>query len=439
MQVIDKGGDTVEITLIMLGFFFFQIFIGLPLFVAMIFTTLVGFFQLEQLFLINNIPAQFFGGMDVFSLMAIPFFVFAGDLMNKSGLTDSLLDLSSELVGRVRGGLGHINVLVSILFAGVNGSAAADSSAIGSLLIPAMDKEGYPRPYAAGITAGSSLIGPIIPPSIFMVLYGSMTGTSIGGLFIAGIIPGVLLGVAFMAMNYYYAKKYDFPYREEKTSLKKILKAFVKALHALIGPLIIIGGIVGGVATPTESGAIAVLYIFLVGVFITRKLNWEKFKNAVMETIKATSAIYIIIGAAMAISWILKWEQVPQQMSNALLGFTDSSIVLMLILSMITFIIGMFMEEVATLTLLTPIFTPIAIASGIDPFQFGIVIVLNITIALITPPMGACVYIVSSVGNVELEKLFKNIWPFVLVALTVLLLLIFFPIFTTALPSLSGF
>ncbi|MFW6266479.1 MAG: TRAP transporter large permease [Halanaerobiales bacterium] len=429
----------MELTLIMLGAFFFQILIGLPLFVAMLFTTIVGFFQIGNLSLISNIPREFFSGMDVFSLMAIPFFVFAGDLMNKSGLTDRLLDLSRELVGRVRGGLGHINVLVSILFAGVNGSAAADSSALGALLIPAMAKEGYPRPYAAGITAGSSLIGPIIPPSIFMVLYGSMTGTSIGGLFIAGIIPGILLGIAFMGMNHFYAKKYNFPYKEEKTSFKKIIKAFYHSLIALIGPFIIIGGIVGGFATPTESGAIAVLYIFLVGILITRELNIKKLKDAVVETTKATSAIYIIIGAAMAVSWILKWEQVPQQMTDALLGFSDSRIVLMLILSFITFIIGMFMEEVATLVLLTPIFTPIAMASGINAFQFGVVIVLNITIALITPPMGACVFIVSSVGNVKLEKLFKNIWPFVLVAVSVLILIVLFPALTTTLPNIYGF
>lgn len=428
----------MSVTLIMLFIFFFQILIGVPLFVSMIFTALMGFFQLGQLSLLSNIPSQFFGGIDVFSLMAIPFFVFAGDLMNKSGLTDRLLDFSSEIIGRIRGGLGHVNVLVSILFAGVNGSAAADSSAIGSLLIPAMAKEGYPRPYAAGITAGSSLIGPIIPPSIFMVLYGSMTGTSIGGLFLAGVIPGILLGGAFMGMNYYYSKKYNFPYKEEKTSFKKLFKSFYRAIIALIGPLIIIGGIVGGVATPTESGAIAVFYIFLIGIFVTKKLNLKNLKEAIVETMRSTSAIYVIIGAAMSVSWILKWEQIPQKMSSALLGFTGNSIILMLILSAITFVIGMFMEEIATLVLLTPIFTPIAMASGINPFQFGVVIVLNITIALITPPMGACVYIVSSVGDVELEKLFKSIWPFVIVAISVLLLLIIFPAITTTLPRIFG-
>lgn len=429
----------MDLALIILGIFLFQIIIGLPLFVSMLFTTLAGFYYIDMLQLIETIPQQFFGGMDVFSLMAIPFFVFAGGLMNKAGLTDRLLILSRVMVGRIKGGLGHVNVLVSILFAGVNGSAAADTSAIGALLIPAMEKEGYPKAYAAGITAGSSLIGPIIPPSIFMVLYGAMTGTSIGGLFMAGVVPGILLGGAFMLMNHYYAVKYDFPYKKEKTSFKEFITALKKSIIALIGPIIIIGGIVLGVATPTESGAIAVLYILIAGVFVTKELKFKAFLESIKETVLVSSSIYVIIGAATALSWLLKWEQIPQQLTNMLLGFSDNRIVLMLILSLITFVIGMFMEEVATLVLLTPIFTPIAMATGIDPFQFGVVIVLNVTIALITPPMGACVFIVSSVGNVKLEELFKSIWPFVLVAISVVLILILFPFLTTTLPHVLGF
>ncbi|MGM0421274.1 MAG: TRAP transporter large permease [Bacillota bacterium] len=429
----------MDLALLILGIFLFQIIIGLPLFVSMLFTTLAGFYYIDMLQLIETVPQQFFGGMDVFSLMAIPFFVFAGGLMNKAGLTDRLLVLSSALIGRIRGGLGHVNVLVSILFAGVNGSAAADTSAIGALLIPAMEKEGYPKDYAAGLTAGSSLIGPIIPPSIFMVLYGAMTGTSIGGLFMAGVVPGIILGGAFMLMNHYYSVKYDFPYKKEKTSVKEIFSAIKKSIIALIGPIIIIGGIVAGVATPTESGAVAVLYIVLAGVFITRELKLTAFIESIKETVLVSSSIYVIIGAATALSWLLKWEQIPQQLSGFLIGFSDSRIVLMLVLSLITFVIGMFMEEVATLVLLTPIFTPVAMATGIDPFQFGVIIVLNVTIALITPPMGACVFIVSSVGNVELEKLFKSIWPFVMVAISVVIILILFPFLTTTLPHLLGF
>ena len=272
----------MDLALIILGIFLFQIIIGLPLFVSMLFTTLAGFYYIDMFQLIETIPQQFFGGMDVFSLMAIPFFVFAGGLMNKAGLTDRLLILSRVMVGRIKGGLGHVNVLVSILFAGVNGSAAADTSAIGALLIPAMEKEGYPKSYAAGITAGSSLIGPIIPPSIFMVLYGAMTGTSIGGLFMAGVVPGILLGGAFMLMNHYYAVKYDFPHKKEKTSFKEFTSALKKSVIALIGPVIIIGGIVLGVATPTESGAIAVLYILIAGIFITKELKFKPFLESIL-------------------------------------------------------------------------------------------------------------------------------------------------------------
>jgi tripartite ATP-independent transporter DctM subunit len=217
---------------------------------------------------------QFFGGMDIFTLLAIPLFIMTGNLMNRTGITDKLLDFSRVLVGHLRGGLGHVNVVASIIFAGISGSAAADTSAIGSILIPAMAKEGYDRPYAAGITAASSLIGPIIPPSIFMVLYGSMTNQSIGGLFVARIIPGLLLGVAFMVMNYYYSKKYDYPVSNERAGIKKILKTTVSSTLALIAPIIIIGGIITGVVTPTEAGAVAVFLYCISWLF-----HYKKVKN----------------------------------------------------------------------------------------------------------------------------------------------------------------
>jgi tripartite ATP-independent transporter DctM subunit len=301
-----------------------------------------------------------------------------------------------------------------------------------------MSKEGFSRPYAAGLTAGSSLIGPIIPPSIFMILYGTMTNTSIGGLFVAGIIPGFILGSAFMIMNYYYSRKHEFPVSENRFSFPALLRAIAKSLIALVAPFIIIGGIILGVMTPTESGAVAVLYVVLVGFIYTRELTLKNFMTAVFESARLTSVIFIIMGAATIIGWLLSYEQVPQKFASAVMSFSDSKFMVMLVLSLITFVIGMFMEEVATLVLLTPVFAPIAQATGIDPFHFGIVIVLNITIALITPPMGACVYIASAVGNVELGALFRHIWPFVAMAMLVVLIIILFPPITVTLPRLFG-
>ncbi len=424
--------------IVMLLAFFVQIIIGIPLFVALLLSALSGFLYLGDFFQLRLMVQQFFGGLDVFSLMAIPFFIFSGSLMNNAGLTNRLLIFARALVGHLKGGLGYVNVVGSIIFAGVNGSAAADTSALGSILIPAMEKEGFSRPYAAGLTAGSSLIGPIIPPSIFMILYGTMTNTSIGGLFVAGILPGLLLGLAFMIMNYYYSVKHGFPVSGQRFSFKNLFDATVQSMVALIAPFIIIGGIIFGIMTPTESGAIAVLYVLIVGFFWTRELDLKGLINSIFETARLTSVIFVIMGAATIIGWLLAYEQVPQRFAGMIMGFSDNRIAIMLIISAMTFIVGMFMEEVASLVLLTPVFMPIANAAGIDPFHFGIVIVLNITIALITPPMGACVYIASAVGNVRLEALFKHIWPFVAVALIVLFIIIIFPPITVMLPQLFG-
>lgn len=419
--------------------FFAMMLIGVPLFIALLSAGFLGFLIIGDLSLLKQIPQQFFGGMDTFSLMAIPFFIYAGSLMNISGLTDRLLKFAQSLVGHFNGGLGYVNILASILFAGINGSASADTSALGSILIPAMYKDGYSKPYAAGLTAGSSLIGPIIPPSIFMILYANMVNTSVGGLFIAGILPGLLLGITFMVMNYYYSRKHKFSTKSNKASLKNILSAFVYALPALIAPFIIIGGIMFGVFTPTESGAIAVIYILIVGFFQTKELSLKKVWDAACESARLTSAIFLIIGAAIVIGWLLTYARVPTLFAEFITKNIEKPLTILFVLSGITFVFGMFMEEIASLVLLTPIFAPLAMNAGIDPFHFGIVMVLNITIALITPPMGACVFIASAVGKVELGELFKSIWPFVAVAVFVLVLIILFPPITTILPALFNF
>jgi len=426
----------MSISILMLAVFLILMIISVPIFISLLIASLVGFLYLGDYSLFRIMVQQFFGGMDGFTLLAIPLFIMTGNLMNRTGITDKLLDFSRVLVGHFRGGLGHVNVVASIIFAGISGSAAADASGLGSILIPAMVKEGYDRSYAAGLTAASSLIGPIIPPSIFMILYGSMTNVSIGALFVAGVVPGLLLGAAFIAMNYYYSKKYNYPATSQRASLREIATTGGRSFVALIAPLIIIGGIVGGIVTPTEAGAVAILYTVIVGFFITRQLTLKSFIESVFETARNTSVIFVIMGSASVLSWLLKWEQVPQKFAMLLMNITDNNTALLLIMSGLIFIIGMFMEEVSALILLTPVMAPIATMSGIDPLHFGIVMTLNITIALITPPMGACVYIVSAIGKVKLEQLFKDIWPFVAVAMFVLLLIIIFPSLVTTLPHL---
>lgn len=423
--------------LAMLGVFLVHVLLGLPLFIALLTTALVGFLFVDPTMIPRMMPQQFFGGINAFSLMAIPLFILAGNLMNASGLTERLMGLARLLVGHLRGGMGHVNVVSSVFFAGVNGSAVADTSALGSLLVPAMEKEGYSRAFAAGLTAGSSLIGPIIPPSIFMILYASLTNTSVGDLFLAGIIPGLLLGAAFMGMNAWYAWKVGLPKSGKLPSVKAIGLATLVALPALIAPVIIVAGIVLGIVTPTESGALTALYVALCGV-VLGGLSITQCWQAIKDTARLTSAIFLIMAASATISWLLSYAQVPQQFVMLLAPYAESPVIILLLLSAITFMTGMFMEEVSALMLLTPIFAPVAMMAGIDPVHLGVIITLNITIALITPPMGACVFVAAAVSRLEIVSLFKTIWPFVLTAIAVLLLLIFFPSLTLLLPRLLG-
>ena len=421
---------------LMLASFLALMILGMPLYLSLLSASLVGILALGDLSLLRVMSQQFFGGMDSFTLMAIPFFILAGILMNRSGLTDRLLDFCRLLVGSVHGGLGYVNVVGSIILSGVNGSAAADASALGSILIPAMVKDGFSPSYSAGLTAGSALIGPIIPPSIFMIIYATMTNTSIGGLFAAGILPGLTLGGAFMVMNYFYSLIHHVPVADFQEVRKRSREILARSMVALLAPIIILGGIITGIVTPTESGALAVAYCILAGTFYTRQLSVRILAESFYETVRLTSSIFLIMGAATVIGWLLKWEQVPQRFASFILqaGLMDRPWLLLIVLSTVIFPVGMFMEEISTLTLLTPIFAPIAIRAGIDPLQFGVVMTLNVTIALITPPMGACNYIVAAVGKVKLTDVFVHIWPFIGVALLVLLAIISFPPLTTLIP-----
>ncbi len=424
---------------VLLTVFFISLICGLPLFAAMLATAISGFAFIGDYSQFRLMIQQFYGGMEPFSLLAIPYFILVGELMGSAGLTTRLLRFAEALVGHLKGGLGYVTVVASIIFAGVNGSAAADASAVGSIMIPAMKKGGYPASYAAGLTAGSSLIGPIIPPSIFMILFGAMTKTNVGALFMAGVLPGLLLGIAFMVMHRVSASKLNLPIVNAGFSFSELIGATGGAIASLIAPGIIIGGILFGFMTPTESGAVASLYVLVVGFLWTRQLTWKRIARAIASTVRLTSVIFVVIGAATIVGWILSSEQVPQKLAPIVLEYAKTPSMVLLFMSLIIFVVGMFMEEIAALVLLTPVFAPLAVAAGIDPLHFGIVMTLNITIALITPPMGACVYIVSSIGSVPLEKMFKHIWPFVLVAILCQLVLIFCPSVSLFLPHLLGY
>lgn len=421
--------------LVMFVVFVIHVLLGVPLFMSLLATAFVGFCFIDMGMLVQMMPQQFFSGINAFSLMAIPLFILSGNLLNATGMTTRLMDVARCLVGHWRGGMGHVNVVGSIFFSGVNGSAVADTSALGSLLVPAMKKDGYSTAFAAGLTAGSSLIGPIIPPSIFMILYSSLTNTSVGSLFLAGIVPGLLLGVAFMIMNAVYARRHHLDKQDSWSGWTVLLQTTIAALPALVAPFIIVFGIVLGKVTPTESGALTAIYVLIYGV-VVGKLKLKSIWQALAETAKLTSAIFLIIAASAVVSWLLSYAQAPQQFATLFSPFIHSPTMILLLISLFTFVTGMFMEEVSAMTLLTPVFMPIAALAGIDPVHLGIVITLNITIALITPPMGACVYVAAAVSHLDILDLFKTIWPFVAVAILVLLLLIVFPDLVLWLPHL---
>lgn len=422
-------------TITMIIVFLINLFLGIPLFITLLLTSLVGFFFVGFDLSYRMIPQQFFSGIDSFSLMAIPLFILGGNLLNESGLTPKLMNLSRVLVGHWRGGLGSVNILSSVFFAGVNGSAAADTTALGTLLVPEMKKEGYSAGYAAALTAGSSLIGPIIPPSIFMILYASLTNTSIGDLFLAGVIPGLLLGAIFFLVNLSYCKRNNIYASKDKPTLSSVIKAIVFAAPALFAPLLIVSSIIFGIVTPTESGALIVLYSTLVGL-LSKTLNVKNVVVALIDSIKLTSAIFLIIAASSIITWLFGYAQVPAKFTQLLSPFVDSPILILLVISGMTFFVGMLMEEVSALMLLTPIFMPVAIHAGVDPVHLGIVITMNITIALITPPMGSCLYIASAVSKIELSQMFREIIPFICYAMLILIVVILFPQISLLLPGL---
>lgn len=422
---------------IMLGVMLVHVLVGLPLFLSLMATAVVGFAFVGFDQIGRIMPQQAFGGMDVFSLMAIPLFILAGNLMNNGRMTPRLMDLADRLVGHLRGGLGHVNVVSSIFFAGINGSAVADTSALGTLLVPGMRQAGFPGPYAAGLTAASSLIGPIIPPSIFMILYASQTGTSVGSLFLGGVVPGLILGAAFMAMNVAYSRHYAVTKREHRAGFGEIMSAAGAALPALLAPVIIVAGIVLGIVTPTESGALTVAYVGLWGL-LSRNLDLAGLGRSLRDTAVLTSAIFVIIAISSILSWQLAYANAPEAFARLLAPLSDNPAATLFAISGIAFLTGMFMEEVSALMLLTPIFLPVAQMAGIDPIHLGIIVTLNITIALITPPMGACVFVASAVGKVDIARLFVAIWPFIAVAMMVLSVLILFPRLTTWLPGVVG-
>jgi tripartite ATP-independent transporter DctM subunit len=383
------------------------------------FTAVIFFVVLGQADVLLMLPARMYSGTTSFTLLAIPFFILAGNLMNTGGMTQRLVHFAQCLVGHIRGGLGHVTVITNMIMAGMSGSAVADATGTGVVLIPAMEKAGYPRAFSAALVGSASTIGPIIPPSIPFVIFGSITGTSVGRLFLGGFLPGVLMGIVLMITVAILSKRRGYR-REERASRRELLIAAFQATPAWGAPIIIIGGILAGIFTPTEAAVAASLYALILGMLVYKEIKVADLPRILWETVQNTTQVMFIIAAAGIFGFLLIRQQVPMTLVEGLMSLTTTPWVVLLIINVILLILGCFMEAIAIMLLTIPVFMPLIGRVGVDPVHFGVVLTLNLMIGLLTPPVGMCLYAVSSVSKVPLWPLAKELWPYI-VALTVCL------------------
>lgn len=379
------------------------IMLGLPIVVAMGLTAVIFFVVLGQPDLLLMVPARMYSSTTGFTLLAIPFFILVGNLMNTGGMTHRIFLFCQRLVGNVRGGLGHVNVVKSMIFAGMSGSAVADAAGVGMVGMEAMNKAGFDRPFSAAVTATASTIGPIIPPSIPFVIFGSMTGTSVGRLFLGGFIPGFCMGIGIMITVYIMSGRRNYP-RQGKSTLQEILAAALGAWSAYLAP-IIIGGILIGVFTPTEASVAAAIYAMIVTMIIYKEIKLRDLPKIFLVTMEQTVRVMFIISAGGLFGWLLIQQRVPEAVINALMTLSDRPWVILLIINIILLVLGCFMEAISIMLLTTPMFMPLVLKLGIDPVHFGVVMTLNLMIGLLTPPVGMVLYTVSSVGKVPMWTL----------------------------------
>ena len=380
-----------------------------------------------------------YNGMDSFPLMAIPFFMLAGVLMNRGGITSRLVEFSQAIMGHFRGGLAHVNILSSMLFAGLSGSAVADTSAIGSMLVPAMVKNGYTRKFSAAITAASSVIGPIIPPSGIMIIYSYVMGESVAALFLAGIIPGILVGLGLMLMTWVMAQRYDFPVATKRATWPERGNASIKAFFPLLTPLIILGGILGGIFTPTEASAVAVAYALIVSLFILKSMTVQDLPKVLTEAAMVSSVVLLLVGAAMAFKTVVSLSHAPEILAAWILGLSDNPLILLFLINLLLFVVGMFLDAGPAIIILAPILGPIFINLGVHPVHFAIIMSVNLTVGLATPPMGLVLFVASSVSGERIESISKAILPFLLVEVVVIFMITYIPAVSLAIPRYFGF
>jgi C4-dicarboxylate transporter DctM subunit len=420
------------ILLILFVLFFMNIPIGFSLGLASL-TVMV----IKDLPLIT-ISQKMFSGVDSFPLLAVPFFILAGDMMDAGGISLRLVRFAHTLVGHIRGGLAHVAVIASMFFAGISGSSIADTAAVGSIMIPAMNKSGYSKSYSGAVCAAAGSIGCIIPPSIPMVVYGVLGDVSIAALFLGGAIPGVLIGVALMILAYFIARARGFA-KEKWVGFGEIWKTLRNSILALIMPGIIVGGIMGGIFTATESGAVAVVYGLFVGLFVFRSIRLRDIPRVLIRSSITTGMVMMIISTAAIFRYLITIDQVPQKIADIFLAMTQNPYVLFALINVLLLIVGTFMDTLSALIILAPIFLPVVKGFGIDPVHFGVVVVINLAIGMATPPLGVCLFVACGIAKITLRQITLAIWPFLIVMITVLFLVTYVTPTTLWLVRLFGF
>jgi len=422
---------------ILLGVFAIAVLAGVPVAFAMGIAALATFFH-EGFPLIITFQ-RIISGVSIFSLLAIPFFIFAGELMMRGGIATRLVRFASALVGHVRGGLASVNIFSSMLFGGISGSAVADISALGSLLIPVMKEKGYSGDYAVNVTVTSSIAGVVIPPSHNMIIFSVAAGggISISKLFLAGVVPGILMCACLALVAWLIAVRANYP-AEAFPGRGEVLRSAGQAIPGFITAVIIVGGVLSGVFTVTESGAFGALYALALTAIVYRSLSVEDFRVAVVQSVRTTAMVMILIGCAGAFGYLLALFQVPTLLGDALSAVSSNPIVILLLINLMLLLLGMIMDMAALILICTPIFMPIAVATGMDPIQFGIMLLMNLGLGLCTPPVGTCLFVGCAVGQVPIEKAVRTIWPFYLAMLAALLLVTYVPAVSLTLPRLLG-
>ena len=407
-------------------------FLGFPIYIALGIGTLAALNMAGMPALV--LPQKLFAGMNSSSLLAIPFFILAGNIMSRS-ITVKLIDIANAIIGWIRGSVAVVTVLASALFGAISGSGVATASAIGGITIPAMQREGYPSEFSTAIAAISSILGPIIPPSITLIVYASITNVSVSQLFMGSVIPGILLAGSLIVYALVYGKRKNLPAHEKQTP-KQIGHAFKEGIWALLMPIIILGGIFGGIFTPTEAAAVAVVYALIISLTVYRDMKLSELPQVFVEASVSTATIMMMVGLSKASSYVVVTSGLPQQLLDVFTSITSNRIVILLLLNLLFLIIGMLMEANAAIIMMTPILTPLLTAFNIDALQFGIVMSFNLCIGLVTPPVGLCLLICNQIAKTRLMKALKAMMPMLLISVIVLMLITYIPALTTWLPSM---